>query len=107
MTKVGDISVLGLEYLILFKMKAYLDLSGRKETGEHIDSKNIKKHKNDVIRLGANLEPDNDVRIIGQVRKDALAFLEKLKTDPVNPRSLGINADEETIIARIRNCFHL
>lgn len=37
--------------LIPFKMKAYLDLSMRKKNGEHVDSKNIKKHKNDVFRL--------------------------------------------------------
>lgn len=107
MTEVEGISVLGLEYLILFKMKAYLDLSGRRAAGEHVDSKNVKKHKNDVIRLGANLEPDAHVQIDGQVKADAYDFLEKLTADPVNPRNLGINADEETVLNRIRNCFGL
>ena len=38
-------------YLIPFKAKAWMDLTDRKEAGEHVDSKNIKKHKNDVFRL--------------------------------------------------------
>lgn len=106
-TEVDGISVLGLEYLILFKMKAYLDLSKRRENGEHVDSKNIKKHKNDVIRLGANIEPDDHVQIEGQVKMDAYEFMEKIKTDPVNPKNLGINTDEESILSRIKNCFGL
>ena len=32
-------------YLIPFKAKAWMDLTDRKEAGEHVDSKNIKKHK--------------------------------------------------------------
>ena len=43
--EVGEVSVLDLVHIILFKVKAWLDLSERKEKGEHIDSKNIKKHK--------------------------------------------------------------
>ena len=38
--------------LIPFKAKAWLDLNERKENGGSVDSKNIKKHKNDVFRLG-------------------------------------------------------
>lgn len=32
-------------YLIPFKAKAWLELSERKASGEHVDSKNIRKHK--------------------------------------------------------------
>ena len=48
---VRDLSVLRPEYLILFKSKAYLDLTSRKEQGENVDSRDIKKHKNDVLRI--------------------------------------------------------
>lgn len=105
MTQVEGITVLKLEYLILFKMKAYLDLSRRRDSGEHVDAKNIKKHKNDVIRLGANIDPGSHVIITGQVRKDAEEFIEKLGTDPVNARQLGVNADTKDIITRIADCF--
>ena len=37
--------------LIPLKAKAWLDLTMRKKAGEKIDSKNIKKHKNDIFRL--------------------------------------------------------
>lgn len=46
---VDGVTVLDAAYLIPFKAKAWMDLTDRKEAGEHVDSKNIKKHKNDVF----------------------------------------------------------
>ena len=48
---VDGIPVLSPTCLIPFKAKAWLDLKERKLNGEQVDSKNIKKHKNDVFRL--------------------------------------------------------
>ena len=42
-------SVLNAEHIIPFKAKAWLDLTERKANGEHVDSRDIKKHKNDVL----------------------------------------------------------
>ena len=51
----NELSVLRPEYLILFKAKAYLDLNQRKVNGEEVDSKNISKHKKDILRIAAEL----------------------------------------------------
>lgn len=56
-------SVLDLEHIVLLKMKAWLDLSERKEKGESIDSKSIKKHKNDILRLITSFEKDDPVEL--------------------------------------------
>lgn len=60
---VWELSVLRPEYLLLFKVKAYLDLSERKEKGENVDSRDIKKHKNDILRIATEfiLEKINDL----------------------------------------------
>lgn len=50
-TMVDEVPVLNITCLIPFKAKAYLDLKDRKLNGEHVDSKDIRKHKNDVFRL--------------------------------------------------------
>lgn len=73
--EVEGVSVLDLEYLVLFKMKAWLDLSARKAKGEHVDSKNIKKHRNDVLRLAANIDPDARLDIDGAVLQDVMEFI--------------------------------
>lgn len=41
-TVLDGISVVSEEYIIPFKMKAWLDLSERKSNGEEIDSRNIR-----------------------------------------------------------------
>ena len=48
---VDGIPVLGTEYLILFKMKAWLDLQQKKAQGIHVNDRDLNKHKNDVFRL--------------------------------------------------------
>lgn len=47
----NGLSVLRPEYLILFKAKAYLDLKGRRDRGELVDSSDIKKHKKDILKI--------------------------------------------------------
>ena len=48
---IEGIPVLSPTCLIPFKAKAWQDLKERKLNGDQVDSKNIKKHKNDVFRL--------------------------------------------------------
>lgn len=105
---VDDVSVLDLDYLILFKIKAWLDLSDRKAKGENIDSKNIKKHKNDVLRLAANLEPDKRLEVTGQVKLDAIRFLERVISEPIDVKALDIRGFSfEEIIDRVREYYEL
>ena len=42
---VDGVTVLDAAYLIPFKARAWMDLTDRKVAGEHVDSKNIKKHE--------------------------------------------------------------
>jgi hypothetical protein len=49
--RISDVTILDAPYMIPFKAKAWIDLSDRKAAGESVDSKNIRKHKNDVFRL--------------------------------------------------------
>lgn len=107
-TIVDEISVLDLEYIILFKMKAWLDLSNRKSAGEKIDSKDIKKHKNDVFRLAANIDKDIKVYVIGQIKQDAEQFITMVKDAPVDLKGLGIrNVIYEELIEVLINCYGL
>ena len=48
---VDGYTVIEIETVILFKIKAWLDMKEKVDSGEHIDSKNIKKHKNKRNKL--------------------------------------------------------
>jgi len=107
-TVVDEVSVLDLEHIVLFKMKAWLDLTERKENGELIDSKNIKKHKNDILRLSTSFEKDTHLSVSGQVKADAELFMEKIKNDPVDLRNLDIrNITYKEILDIIALCYGL
>ena len=103
---IDEISVLDLEYIMLFKMKAWLDLSERKVEGEQIDSKNIKKHKNDVLRLAANIEPGKTVFVSEKIKADVGKFIRLMTEEKTNAENLGIRGvTYNEIMEMIKNCF--
>lgn len=55
---------IGAEQLIPLKARAWRDLGARKTAGEKVDSKDIRKHGNDVIRLSVLLAPDTQVSLV-------------------------------------------
>ncbi|MDR5658547.1 hypothetical protein RH915_03490 [Serpentinicella sp. ANB-PHB4] len=83
-------SLIEIETVILFKIKAWLDMKERKEVGEEIDTKNIKKHKNDVFRLLANVSPTSRIEFTEEIQNDVILFIDKIKEDKPDLKNLGI-----------------
>ena len=77
-------------HLIPFKAKAWLDLRQRKETGAKVDSKTIRKHKNDVIRLSMLLTEKDTLDLPQSIRKDMVDFLAAMNEEPIDLKTLGI-----------------
>ena len=93
----NGLSVLRPEYLILFKAKAFLDLKQRKDRGEAVDSKNIFKHKKDILRIAAELVLESIGDLPEAVETDIRAFIDLLAQDPFDSNSLkayGLSNDE-------------
>ena len=80
---VDGVTVLDAAYLIPFKAKAWMDLTDRKAAGEHVDSKNIKKHKNDVFRLTELIDPTAKVVAPQGVYADIQEFVRRMKNENV------------------------
>lgn len=105
-TVIDDVSVLDLEHIILFKIKAWLDLSVRKERGEAIDSKNIRKHKNDIFHLCANIERESHIQVTGNIRRDVDLFIARCKQEPINLGDLGIkNTTVDELLYVMETCY--
>lgn len=99
----GGLTWIGEDRLIPLKAHAWLDLSVRKERGEPVDSKNIRKHGNDVIRLSQLLSPDPRIRVpLGDLNR----FLQRLVADGTySPASLGIDNPLDKIVRRISQAY--
>lgn len=78
---VDGVTVLDAAYLIPFKAKAWMDLTDRRAAGEHIDSKNIKKHKNDVFRLTELIDTSVVIETPGGVYDDMQKFVDRMRDD--------------------------
>lgn len=87
---VDGYSLITIETVILFKIKAWLDMKVRKETGEEIDTKNIRKHKNDVFRLLANVSTTSRIEHTSDIQNDVIQFIEQIKEDKPDLKNLGI-----------------
>jgi len=90
--EIGGVSIVGEECLIPLKARAWLDLTKRKKKGEHVDSRDIRKHRNDVLRLYLILPPDLQVELPRSIRDDLHSFLETVapELDQNLLKNLGI-----------------
>ena len=105
-TIVNDITVLGAEYLIPFKTKAWLDLSNKKASGEHVDNKNIKKHKNDVSRLSELIDTDIKILVENIIYADIVKFVKDMEKEEIDLKKLGIpNKTNEQILNEILELY--
>ena len=88
---VNEVAVLGAEHLIPFKMRAWIDLNRRKSEGEHVNSNDIKKHKNDVFRLMNIINPDETVSAPEVVKADIREFIIKKPQERINLKNIGLD----------------
>jgi hypothetical protein len=69
------------EALIALKAKAFLDYKTRKENGEKIDEKQLRKHKMDIFRLLLLLTPEDNFTIAESIKSDIATFAEVVRDD--------------------------
>lgn len=92
---VDGVSVLAADHIIPFKMYAWLDLMEKKSAGEHVDSRDLKKHKYDVFRLLQIVPDGTTIETSGAVNKAIVSFLDSIKNDDLNLRSIGLEFTKE------------
>ena len=81
----------GEDRLIPLKAVAWLDLTARKEQGEQVDSRDIRKHLNDVLRLAQLFAPATRIPLAQRISEDMIRFLTALPLDTsIDPKTLQI-----------------
>lgn len=93
---IDGFSVLKHSWLIPFKAKAWLDLNARNQRGEHVDSRNLKKHRNDIIRMTAELILER-CELPDEVRDDMADFIEAMNVSDQEIKNLklrGVRAED-------------
>lgn len=102
---VTGVSVLAENYIIPFKMYAWLDLKRRKEAGEHVNERDYKKHKNDVFRLLQIVNPDEKVSVSGLVRESVERFLDEIEGEVIRVDQLGLMISKEEALEMLKKIY--
>ena len=101
-----QLTFIGADRLIPLKAHAWLDLSARKDAGEKVDSKNIKKHAHDVLRLSGQLT-DDPIELPESIQRDMRAFVERLAKEEIDFKALKLKGTLEGFIERLTLNFGL
>jgi hypothetical protein len=82
--------------LIPLKARAWLDLTARKENGQMVGERDIKKHRYDVFRLAVLLPENQTVSLPEELAGDVTAFLSRHSADQTDWESIR-NAIRPTV----------
>ena len=104
----NGIPVLDEAAIIPFKARAWLDLSRRRDAGEKIDEKDVRKHRNDVARMLQLLSADASYPLPPPVHDDMTAFVVALSDQQdFDPKQFSVNMTRDVVVKRLRAAYRL
>lgn len=109
---IDEIHLASISALICLKAHAYLDLKSRDKKGETIDSKDIRKHRNDIIRLTAILTQEEINDLPESIEHDLTELIKEFRNDPPDvaaiAKTLGVpNLNLGDHLHQLESTFHL
>ncbi len=81
----------------MFKAKAYLDLNDKRTSGANVDSRDIKKHKNDILRILTEFMLERVSELPEAIHNDIREFVGRLEEEPFESNLLkgyGVTGEE-------------
>lgn len=102
---INGIGVLDAEHIIPFKMCAWLDQRRRKKAGEHVNERDLKKHKNDVFRMLQIISLGAKIESIGLVKQNIIQFLEVVKEEELRLEQIKLPFAKEEALEFLREVY--
>lgn len=106
--QLAGVRIVTEQVLIGLKARAWLDLMARKAADpEAVDTRHIRKHCNDVLRLSQLLSEDDRVQAGDAIRIDMAGFCQKVESDISAEllRQLEIAEAPDALFSRLRRSF--
>ena len=106
--KLEGVSIIDETLLIPLKAHAFLNLTDRLQSGRHVDSKDIRKHRNDVFRLVQLLRSDASITLPEQIRHDLRRFVDRTAADDsLDPTAFDVPFSRAEAIDLLRSTYGL
>ncbi|MDR1088607.1 MAG: hypothetical protein LBL23_04990 [Coriobacteriales bacterium] len=81
LSTINGINVPDVAHLIPLKARAHIDLSERKDAGQHVNSTDLKKHKKDVVSLVSIVPVNVHIELSSQMKEDMKRFVGTLRQE--------------------------
>ncbi len=104
-TEIDSFPVLSLEYLPVFKIHAWANLSDDKAGGKRVPSKEINKHRRDILRLCAPLKPDTHIELADSIKREVERFVSERPWDSNMMRNLKLAISPDEMVEIIRSAY--
>lgn len=93
---IDGVQVAGPEHLLPLKVRAWLDLSERRANGDsNVKSSDVKKHKLDVFRLMAIVDPDFSGECPQRVKDDIEEFINRMADETIDMKAVGLTGQNQ------------
>lgn len=107
-TIIDGLSVVEPTCIIPLKARAFLDLTSRNAAGEHVDSSDIRKHRNDILRLFNVLDLSQTIEVPQSIKDDLAKCFERMRQEAVDPKQFGIrNRNLEDVLSALEKLYGL
>ena len=100
-----DLVVLKPEYLIVFKVKAYLDIKDQREKAGLEPNDDVKKHLRDILRLTVLLTGNERPILPESIRADIMHFISQYELAPYDPAQLKLSITTEQFLEIMNDLF--
>lgn len=105
---IDGVSVLDTEYLMLFKAKAWIELTDHKARGNHVNDRDLRKHRADVLRLYNIADPRKRIQLPDKVRSEMKRFLSETRNADLDVTQYGIeNVSLDEVVNDIAHIFNI
>lgn len=102
---IDGLPVLGLLYLPVFKIHAWVNLTKDRENGLPVHSDDINKHRSDVCKLCSLILPNTKVSLPSQIRDEVARFVEAKPWDDNMLEAWKLRVDSDDMAEIIRSIY--
>ena len=86
-------------------MFARINLEDEKNSGKHVNEKDLKKHKNDVFRLLQLIPEDQRVDLPTKIKSHIQCFLDSMENESLDEQVLGTGTSKDFAINLLRKIY--
>lgn len=107
--EITGLPTIGAAHLIPLKAKAWLELTIKRLANEAtVNEKDIKKHKNDILRLHQLLSVDENINLPLAIKGDLREFLQRIEKDSIDLNTLELkNTTYEKVLSNLKVIYNI